>query len=967
MSDFQDSFLSGSNIDFIEALYARFLEDPTVVDPSWRDLFERQRGQGSPIFVNGANGRQGDGASRADGASLSRAAAAVPAPTAPAVAPVHPAATALAPSGSTALPAKVAQAVYSFRLRGHLRAQLDPLGRPRPPLEHVADLALMDPNHFSESELEQVVESFEVFPEKEIRVRDLIARLRQTYCHHIGVEFMGMLDSNRRRWLRHRMEFSGNSVEPPVEEQRRILTKLYYAQMFESFLHTKFLGAKRFSLDGGENLVPMLDVMLELSGQLGAKEFVIGMAHRGRLNVLTNILGKRPDEIFSEFQGPKDPRQHLRRGDVKYHMGFSSDYTTARGDRIHLSMAFNPSHLEAVNPVVEGRVRAKQDRMGEGARHRVIPLLIHGDAASTGQGVVAETLNLANLKGYTTGGTIHLVINNQVGFTTDPEQARSNTYATELAHLLDIPIFHVNGDDPEACVHVMRLATQFRQEFESDVVVDLVCYRRYGHNEGDEPRFTQPTMYQLIDSHPPVAELYAQDLAHRGRIAKAEADAIKQRCLDEFNAALDRARSDNLLREPSALEGLWSTYRGGLDSSVPQPETAVPREKLGEVLQRLATVPEGFSVRAPQLTKFLEERRLMAQGQRALDWSAGEWLAYGTLLTEGHDVRLTGQDTERGTFSHRHAVWSDVKTGARYVPFQHLAARQGQFRVFNTPLSEFGCMGFEYGYSLDYPDALVIWEAQFGDFANGAQVIIDQFIAAAEAKWKRLSGLTLLLPHGYEGQGPEHSSARLERFLQLCAEDNIQVCYPTTPAQMFHLLRRQVHRTLRKPLVVMTPKSMLRLAAATSPLDDFAQGRFGRVLRDAAHLDPKKVTRLLLCSGKVYYDLAHDREKRGEQGIAVVRLEQLYPLVEDELLEVLRTYPKLEEVFWVQEEPRNMGAWTFMFPRLEAVVGQIHKTLSVGYIGRVESASPAAGFTKAHELEQQLIVEQAMSRGTNGR
>ena len=967
MSNFQDSFLSGSNIDFIEALYARFLEDPRSVDPSWRELFERQRGQGRPIYVNGrgGNGAQASQAQQAPGATPPVA----PAPwLTPAIAPAPAAAPAPAPSPSAVLQAKVAQAVYAFRLRGHLRAQLDPLGRPRPPLENVADLALMDPNYFSPSELDQLVDSFDVFPQPQVRVRDLIDRLRRTYSGHIGVEFMSLLDSKRRRWLMPRMEHSENSVEPPVEEQRRILTKLYYAQMFESFLHTKFLGAKRFSLDGGECLVPMLDVMLDESGRLGATEFVVGMAHRGRLNVLTNILGKRPDEIFSEFQGPKDPRQFLRRGDVKYHMGFSSDYTTTSGHKIHLSMAFNPSHLEAVNPVVEGRVRAKQDRMGEEGRFRVIPLLIHGDASFAGQGVVAETLNLANLSGYTTGGTLHLVIDNQVGFTTDPEQGRSGIYATQLAQMLDIPIFHVNGDDPEACVHVIRLATQYRRQFQSDVVVDLVCYRRYGHNEGDEPRFTQPSMYQLIDAHPPVAELYAQDLARRGRITKEEADAIKQRCLDEFNAALDRARSDNLLKEPSALEGLWRTYRGGPESAVPVPETGVPREKLAEILQRLATVPEGFSVRAPQLARFLEERRNMAAGQRALDWSAGEWLAYGTLLIEGHDVRLTGQDTERGTFSHRHAVWSDLRTGARYVPFQHLAPRQGRFHIYNSPLSEFGCMGFEYGYSLDYPDALVIWEAQFGDFANGAQVIIDQFIAAAEAKWKRLSGLTLLLPHGYEGQGPEHSSARLERFLQLCAEDNIQVCYPTTPAQMFHLLRRQVLRPLRKPLVVMTPKSMLRLPAATSPLDEFARGRFRRVLTDAAPLDPKRVTRLLLCSGKVYYDLAHERERRGEQGIALVRLEQLYPLAEEELVEVLKGYPKLEEIYWVQEEPRNMGAWTFVLPRLQQVVGQIHKTLLVGYIGRVEAASPAAGFTKAHELEQQLIVEQAMSRGTrNGR
>jgi 2-oxoglutarate dehydrogenase E1 component len=943
MSNFHESFLSGSNIDFIEALYARFLDDPGSVDPSWRELFESQKGHGTPIFVNGHGG------------ALQEPSALPPAEQTAPAGGAEPARLA-----GMALQAKVAQAVYAFRLRGHLRAAIDPLQRPRPVLQNVSDLALIDPNYFTEAELERRVDPLEVFPQREVKLRELLARLRKTYSGPIGVEFMSMLDSNRRRWLMPRMEHCSNEVEPPVEQQRHILTKLFYAQTFEHFLHTKFVGGKRFSLEGGESLIPMLDTLLEEGGRLGAKEFLIGMAHRGRLNVLTNILGKRPGQIFSEFQGPKDPRAYLRRGDVKYHMGFSSDYVTTRGDTVHLSLAFNPSHLEAVNPVVEGRVRAKQDRTHDDLRKRVVPLLIHGDASFAGQGVVPETLNLARLPGYDTGGTVHIVINNQVGFTTDPEQSRSNTYATLVAQMLDIPIFHVNGEQPEACVHVMKLAMAYRQEFNSDVVVDLVCYRRHGHNEGDEPRFTQPLMYQRVDGRAPVGDLYAAELVRRGRITSGQAEQIKQQCLTEFNEALTRARNESLLKEPSALQGLWKNYRGGPDREVPLPQTAVPKQRLGELLTRLATPPEGLELRRPQLPKFLEQRRAMARGELGLDWSAGEWLAYATLLTEGHDVRLTGQDVERGTFSHRHAVWRDMRNGERYVPFNHLQQEQGRLRIFNSSLSEFGCLGFEYGYSLDYPDALVIWEAQFGDFVNTAQVMIDQFIAAAETKWRRLSGLTLFLPHGYEGQGPEHSSARLERFLQLCAEDNIQVCYPTTPAQHFHLLRRQVHRPMRKPLVVMTPKSLLR--AQSSTLDDFAQGRFHRLLRESSTLDAAGVTRLLLCSGKVYFDLLNERTARKDGSVAIVRVEQLYPLAEPELIEVFEGYPNLREIFWVQEEPRNMGAWSFMFPRLQHLVSKIHKSLTVGYIGRVEAASPAAGFLKAHELEQRLIVEQALSR-----
>ncbi len=965
MADFQESFLSGANIDFIEALYAAYLENPASVDPSWRELFEQQKGHGQPIFVNGSAVTGVDeGLLPGAGAPPAAANKAAAVPDAKALAAT---ARQLGAAQSMVLQAKVAQAVYAFRLRGHLRAKLDPLDRPRPSLSNVADMAIMDPSWFTEQELDQTVESNEVFPNLEVKVRDLVARLRQTYCHHIGVEFMDILDSNRRRWLMPRMEHIANTREPSVEEQRRILTKLFYAQTFESFLHTKFVGAKRFSLDGGEALIPMLDAMLDEGGQLGLREVVIGMAHRGRLNVLTNVMGKRPGEIFSEFQGPRDPRQFLRRGDVKYHMGFSSDYVTARNDSIHLSMAFNPSHLEAVNPVVTGRVRAKQDRAKDGNKNRTVPLLIHGDAAFAGQGIVAETLNLANLPGYETGGTIHVVINNQVGFTTDPESSRSNIYSTLVAQMLDIPIFHVNGNDPEACVHVMRTAMQYRQQFNSDVVIDLVCYRRYGHNEGDEPRMTQPTMYQLIDQMQPVGELYAQDLVKRGRITQEEADAIKQACLDEFNAALERTKSNDLLKDPSALEGLWKTYRGGADAEVPQVETGVTVEKLSGMLEKLSTVPDGFKLQK-NLATWLRSRGPMAKGERPLDWSAGEWLAYASLISEGRHVRLTGQDVERGTFTHRQSVWRDNETGERYSPFDNLGEGQGQYRVFNSPLSEFGCLGFEYGYSLDYPDALVIWEAQFGDFANGAQVMIDQFIAAAESKWKRLSGLTLFLPHGYEGQGPEHSSARLERFLQLCAEDNIQVAYPTTPAQLFHLLRRQVYRPIRKPLVVMTPKSMLRRETAVSSLEDLATGTFRRVLPDAEVQDPAAVTRLLLCTGKVYYDLHDARAQAKDGSIAIVRVEQLYPLPEPELQEVLRAYPNLQEVYWVQEEPRNMGAWSFIWPHLAPLVSGIHKSLTVGYIGRVEAASPAAGFTAAHKIEQEMIVEQAISRGqSNGR
>ncbi|HEY8211540.1 MAG TPA: 2-oxoglutarate dehydrogenase E1 component, partial [Myxococcaceae bacterium] len=722
---------------------------------------------------------------------------------------------------------------------------------------------------------------------------------------------------------------------------------------------------KRFSLDGGESLVPMIDVMLEDGARLGLKEVVIGMAHRGRLNVLCNILQKSPDQIFSEFEGPDDAQGYQNRGDVKYHQGFSSDFVTTEGHQVHLSLAFNPSHLEAVDPVVVGRVRAKEDRFDDPERGRVVPLLIHGDAAFAGQGVVMETLNLSALPGYNVGGTVHIVLNNQVGFTTDPEESRSSIYCTAAAQMLDIPVFHVNGDDPEACVHVMKLAIQYRQEFKSDVVIDLVCFRRYGHNEADEPTFTQPKMYELIKAHPTVRQIYADQLVAQGRITRQEADQIRQDVMKELQEAHARVKEHSALKEPSAMEGLWKTFRGGADKDITQPDTAVPRERLSKLLEHLATVPEDFHPH-PKIATFLERRRAMARGDQLLDWSAGEALAYASLLTDGLNVRLTGQDTHRGTFSHRHAVLHDVKTGGTYVPLEHLARAQGTIHLYNSPLSELGCLGFEYGYSLDCPDCLVVWEAQFGDFANGAQVIIDQFIVAAERKWRRLSGITLLLPHGYEGQGPEHSSARLERFLQLCADDNIQVCYPTTPAQIFHVLRRQLVRAARKPLVVMSPKSLLRRPEAISPLEDLAAGRFHRVLPDQANLDPAKVDRVLLCSGKVYFDLAAERARRVEERVAIVRVEQLYPDPREELQAELERFSAAREVRWVQEEPKNMGAWQYIFPLLQELASSRANAPRVSFIGRGAAASPATGFHEAHELEQHKIVEEALSRVTNG-
>ncbi len=846
----------------------------------------------------------------------------------------------------------VAALIGAYRARGHLLATLDPLGllaQEAPPA--LVDFALSTFG-LAESDRDQLFSTGDLPGPARATLREIVERLRDTYCRSVGAEFRDIEDPQERTWLQRRMEETRNRVPLSRAEQRHMLVKLTEAESFETFVHKNFLGGKRFSLQGAESLIPLLDEVIERAGDLGCEELVLGMAHRGRLNVLANIMDKPVREIFAQFKDDQ-PEAHLGSGDVKYHLGASTDRTTKSGKQVHLTLAFNPSHLEFVNPVVEGRVRAKQDRKGDEARQRVMPLLIHGDAAFIGQGVNAETLNLANLEGYRTGGTIHVIVNNQVGFTTLPRDSRSTRYATDLARMLRVPVFHVNGEDLEAVAHVARLATEYRQKFARDVVVDLYCYRRYGHNEGDEPRFTQPTMYAVIDKKPTIREIDVRRLLADGALSQAEVDQIAADVNRALSEALDVVKRTEVSWVPHAMGGVWTSYKGGRDALVPEVATAVAGDKLTELSHRLLRIPEGFHANQKVLG-ILQPRAKKLEAGEGVDWGTGEALAFATLLDEGVPVRLSGQDARRGTFAHRHAVLFDSKTGERYSPLAHLSPSQGRFEVLDSPLSETGVLGFDYGYSLDYPDALVIWEAQFGDFANGAQVIIDQFLSSAEDKWRRLSGLVLLLPHGYEGQGPEHSYARLDRFLALCAEDNLQVVNPTTPAQLFHVLRRQVHRPLRKPLVVMTPKSLLRAPAATSRLADFAAGGFQRIISDAP-VDPAKVSKLLLCSGKVYYDLAEARKRLGRDDVAIVRLEQLYPL--DGALEAaLAPYRDGIEVAWVQEEPSNMGAWCFVNARHgDALRGRFR----FGHVSRDESASPATGSKASHDLEQRRLVERA--------
>jgi len=841
--------------------------------------------------------------------------------------------------------------IRSYRNRGHVIARLDPLGRGRTSLEELE----LDYHGLGEAELDLPFSIRTADGERTLLLRAIVEKLRHTYCRTIGVQFMHIDDRRVREWLQFRMEGSENHRKLSLAEQRRILAKLTDAELFEQFIHKKFLGAKRFSLEGGESLIPLLEMAIDEAARHGIEEMVIGMAHRGRLNVLANVMGKSPRRIFEEFKDA-DADKVKGGGDVKYHMGYSSDRTAASGRRVHLSLCFNPSHLEFVGPVVLGRVRAKQDRSGDAERKRVMGVVIHGDAAFAGQGVVQETLNMSGLRGYQTGGALHVVVNNQVGFTTDPEDCRSSQYATDIARTLDTPVFHVNGEDPEAVAQAITLAMAFRAEFRKDVVIDMYCYRRHGHNEGDEPTFTQPVMYQLIAKQPSVREGYLHFLSELHGVAREEADAIAKDSLRRLEEELRHAETGTPADEPE-VRSIWEPYKGGPDRDTPEIDTGVPAETLRLLLRAQAELPQDFRPH-PKIAKLLEQRREMAGGQRPLDWGAAEALAFATLLSEGAHVRLSGQDAARGTFAHRHAVLHDHEDGHAYVPLQHLSESQARFSVWNSPLTEVAVLGFDWGYSLDTPEALVVWEAQFGDFANVAQVIIDQFISAAEQKWGRLSGLALLLPHGFEGQGPEHSSARLERFLSLAARDNIQVIAPTTPAQIFHALRRQVRRPWRKPLVVMSPKSLLRHPAAVSSLSELASGRFERVILDASGTPPAEAHTLLLSSGKVYYELHQARVQLKARNVHVVRLEQLYPFPERELQALLSAYPERTSLVWVQEEPRNMGAWTF----LRLLAGkEFWGGRRVRCIARDESASASTGSAAAHKREQQALVEHAVS------
>ena len=844
---------------------------------------------------------------------------------------------------------KVAGLIFAYRSVGHLIADVDPLGQ-GDLHDTIFDL---ETHGLGEEHLDRIYDTGHLGGPKRITLRELILHLRQCYCRKIGVEYIHIQEREIRRWLQEQMEPVLNKPEVPNDKKRRILGQLMDAEVFESFLNTRYQGQKRFSLEGVEAVIPALHQFLDTAADTGVEEVVMGMAHRGRLNVLVNILGKPLDLVFHEFEDNLRTTDYAD-GDVKYHRGYSSDFTTSSGQTVHLSLTANPSHLEAVDPVVEGRARAKQRRRNDTEhRAKVIPLLLHGDAAFAGQGLVAETLNLSQLPGYRTGGTVHLVINNQIGFTTTATEARSSRYPTDIAKLVEAPIFHVNGDDPEAVVWTVELAERFRQKFHRDVVIDIIGYRRHGHNEGDEPAFTQPLMYQKIANRPSVRELYQLQLEGEHAITLDESahyrDELQSMLIEKHREAQESCPMP--MDDLHAFHELWT----GLNNpyTFDPGETGVSEEALDQVIAALTTVPDGFQLnrkvgrRLPKVQKAIEERG-------TVDWPLAELLAFGTLLQEGLPVRLSGQDSVRGTFSHRHAAWYDTRSQEKYVPLNHISDDQARICVYNSMLSEAAVLGFDYGYSLVEPNMLVLWEAQFGDFANGAQVIIDQFITPALDKWQRGSGIVMLLPHGYEGQGPEHSNAYLERYLTLCAEENIQVCNLTTPGQYFHALRRQLKRPLRRPLVIMAPKSLLRSPRCVSPVDELVTGCFREILDDPN--PPASARRLVLCSGKVFYDLVAGREQAGTSDVAIVRVEQFYPFNEEMFLRVTDPYRAAQEIAWAQEETANRGGWGFMMPHLQTAFPD-HP---LRYIGRGPSASPATGSPRVHREQQQAIVDQAL-------
>ena len=925
--------LGAGNAPYIESLYEQFLADPNSVEPKWREYFAR--------LVSGSRHETAHGPVRE---ALARRARDIRFGT--------PAAAPAAAGDTSAKQGSVSRLVQVYANRGHLLADIDPLGLMHRPVPEVLELS-----HFGLTDADLDTEFYtgsrgDAIP-KRMKLRDIVAQLRAIYCGTIGAEFAHVSDSKERLWLQNRFQEGRILNRFSADERKTFLQRLTAAEGLEQYLATKYPAQKRFSLEGGESLIPMLDDLIQQGGQRGVEEIVIGMAHRGRLNVLVNVVGKSPQTLFSEFEGKYDVNHMQGSGDVKYHKGFSTDIRTPGGN-VHVALAFNPSHLEVVNPVVEGSVRARQQRRNDDEGDKVVPILIHGDAAFAGQGVVTETLQLSQARGFYTGGTVHLIINNQVGFTiSNPQDSRSTLYCSDVAKMIEAPIFHVNGDDPEAVIFVTRLALDYRMTFHKDVVIDLVCYRRRGHNEADEPAATQPVMYQKIRQQKTTRALYAESLVAAGVIQPADADAM----VEQLRRALDEGKSTvqhslGMIGNKHTVD--WTKFQNA-ERSGPTP-TGVRVEQLRELGTKLTTLPADLTLHR-QVAMAVQGREKMVAGQQPLDWGFAETLAYATLLTEGYEIRIVGQDSGRGTFFHRHAVWHDQNRGDSYIPLQHLAPSQPRFTVIDSLLSEEAVMGFEYGFSTTEPNCLTIWEGQFGDFANGAQVIIDQFISSGEAKWGRLCGLTLFLPHGYEGQGPEHSSARLERFLQLCAEQNMQVVVPSTPAQMFHMLRRQMKQPFRKPLIVMTPKSLLRHKLSVSPLEDLTHGSFLNVIDEIDDVKAENVTRVVFCAGKVYFDLLDSRRGDGLHNVAIVRIEQLYPFPIEEYTAIVRKYSNAREIVWCQEEPQNQGGWYQIRHRLQEPLSKDHQLL---YAGRAPAAAPATGIPQMHAEQQQALVDAAL-------
>jgi len=925
--DIDDLFSAGSA--YLEQMFARYQQNPASLPAAWADYFA--------ALVDAETGEQAPGHAE----MLARMAPVVRhAETSRESAPIN----------DIEYPSRAFYLIHGYRIHGHLHADLDPLKLdPRPPSPEL-ELGYYG---LSRRDLDHVFPAGDLAGGRQMRLRDIIDLLEATYCGHIGPEFMHITDSARKHWIQNRLERVRSTPAYDVKMRKHIFGRVLHAEEFERFLHTRYVGQKRFSLEGGESLIPMLDTLIQRAGAHGAREVILGMAHRGRLNVLANIMGKSLSEIFSEFEGAQLEEAAQGQGDVKYHLGFSSDVRTP-GGVVHLSLGFNPSHLEIITPVAMGSVRARQCRRQDSARVEVMNVLVHGDAAFAGQGVVAESMELSKLRGFRIGGTIHVVVNNQIGFTVNPHDARSTTYCTDIAKVVHAPILHVNGDDPEACCLATEIAVEYRNTFHEDVVIDLICYRRHGHNEADSPEVTQPVMYRRIAEHPTVESVYRERLIADGVLSQQDSESMVKtyrNCLEQMRRSREHS--------PTPVNSLQGRWEGYLHDSDIEPETGVPAVILSELAHRVHLLPPGFDLH-PRIEKIYEARMQMMLGHQPVDWGCAETMAYAALVNAGGWVRLSGEDSGRGTFFHRHAVVYDQKTGKSMMPLRQVENGDlSHFIVIDSMLSEMAVLGYEYGYSVAEPRALVIWEAQYGDFANMAQVVIDQFIAAGETKWNRMSGLVLWLPHGYEGQGAEHSSARLERYLQLCAEKNMQVVYPSTPAQLFHLLRRQQLSRVRKPLVMMGPKSMLRNKLSFSSLEEFTDGRFQPVLGESdAAIRTAKVRRLILCSGKVYYDLLAVRRQRDIADIAIIRIERLYPFPYDELNAQMQHYQSVDEIVWLQEEPKNQGAWLRIKDCLERCLPE---HLSLKLVSRRAAAAPAVGSAKRHKEEQAALVDRALS------